>query len=237
MRATEFGRRVAVVSAFLVALAPASSAVMVPHDPGESLDAVCALQELVHARFDWAHHVEVESEENTAKAGEAYFSDVSHVSGTDPQDEVWLLRQRSARSYWHNYGMVVRKGAVYFAVLEGRPRLLGAECVECHPNGPRALAGVVRSGQERDRRTINTIVTHDGVIRPYYPRAAPEPASALQKLEAAGCADCHNGADRSKLSRLNARAIGYRVAHGTMPPDRLIAADDARTLNAWLAAR
>lgn len=221
-----------------LAFPAASSAVIVPSDQDAPLDAVYALQELVRARFDRTHHVEVDSDENTEKAREPYISDVSHVAGVvDRRDEVWLLRQRSATSFWHDYGMVVRRGVVYFAVLEGRPRLVGPECAECHPNGPRALAGSVRAGSERSRAEINALVSREGVVKVYYPGSAPAPTASRDLLDVPACMDCHNGEDRSWLSRLNVRAIRYRSSHGTMPPDRRLNADESRALTAWLGAR
>ena len=69
--------------------------------PGVPLEAAQALQTLVRASFDWDHHVEIQSGENSAAGGETYYSDVSHLG------RIWLLRQRTDGSEWHRFGMVV----------------------------------------------------------------------------------------------------------------------------------
>ena len=190
-----------------------------------------ALQTLARASFDWDHHVEIQSGENSAAGGEAYYSDVSHVG------QIWLLRQRAASSDWERYGMVVQNGQVYFASLDREPTLLGAECAECHPNGPRALRGELLAGTEAGRMEINTFVEHIGLVRPYYTPSEPAPKETSHRLDLAPCTECHDGDRRARLTMFNARAIGYQLAHGYMPPDGDFAPDTRRQVTDWLARR
>lgn len=237
MTPTWVARGSALAIAVVLAVASASSAVIIPNEAGAPLEAVYALQALVHARFSESHHVEVASGENTLKAGEPYFSDVSHVGGSADAGDVWLLRQRTARSRWHNYGIIVRHNIVYFAVLEGGPRLTGSACVECHPNGPRGLTAGPRAGREEDRAAMNESVGRLGAVWTYIPRAEPLPASARDILDLPPCSECHNGIDRAWLTRQNLPAIRYNLTIGRMPPKTPLSSSEARALSHWMDAR
>jgi hypothetical protein len=171
----------------IAALAILATAAVGP--PAPSPEAKQALQALVGASFDWAQHVETESGENSAAAGEPVYSDVSHL------DKIWFLRQRAARSdVWKRYGMAVMNGRVYFATLDDPPKLVGAECAQCHPNGPRALRGTLRAGTEAGRTAINTFIEGIGLVRPslaqnqlvYVAKLGKEP-----RFLGAECARCH----------------------------------------------
>ena len=157
--------------------------------PDPSPEGEQALQALQSASFDWARHVETESGENSAAAGQPVISDVSHVN------HVWLLRQRAAAStMWKRYGMAVTNGHVYFATLDGRPKLLGAECAECHPNGPRAVRGTLRAGTEADRLAVNTFIEGIGLVRPYLAQNQLVYAAKLgrePRFLGTECAQCH----------------------------------------------
>ena len=191
------------------------------------VDAAHALQTLARASFDWSHHVEIQSGENSAAGGETHYSDVSHLG------EVWLLRQRSTSSEWERYGMLVQNGHVYFASLDGKPRLHGAGCAECHPNGPRALRGELHAGTETGRVAINTTVENIGLVQPYYPPFDPE--RTADHLPLAACTDCHDGHHRAWLTAFNRRAITYQLAHGYMPPDGAATLEQRQQVADWLA--
>jgi hypothetical protein len=182
-------------------------------DAGVSPEAARALQTLNRARFDSTHHVEVQSPENTAYAGHAIYSDVSH------DGDIWLLRQRTATSNWMRYGIAIRDGRVYFAILDRRGRLEGAGCVQCHANGPRALRGGLRAGVEADRGAMNASAERIGVVQPYYPPSDPLPAAAARRLDAARCDACHDGTHRAALTAASHLAIAFLVGSGDMPPD------------------
>jgi hypothetical protein len=199
--------------------------------PGVTPEAAHALQTLVGASFDWNHHVEIQSGENSAAGGQIYFSDVSH------RGQVWLLRQREDGSDWQRFGMLVENGRVYYANLDRQARLVGAECAECHPNGPRALRGELRTGTEGARIAINTFITHIGLVRPYYPPAEPAPRAATDRLGLAPCIDCHDGEHRAWLTVFNRRAIAYQLANGYMPPDGHLTTEQHRHVVDWLAGR
>jgi hypothetical protein len=157
--------------------------------PAPSLEAKQALQALRGASFDWTQHVETESGENSDIAGEPVYSDVSHL------DKMWLLRQRVARSnVWKRYGMAVINGHAYFATMDGKPKLLGAECAACHPNGPRALRGTLRAGTEAGRLAINTFIEDIGLVRPHLTENQLVRVAKLGKeprFPNAECARCH----------------------------------------------
>ncbi len=197
--------------------------------PGVPVEAAQALQTLVRASFDWNHHVEIQSGENSAAGGETYYSDVSHLG------QIWLLRQRADGSEWRTYGMVVQNGQVYFASLDGRARLLGAQCASCHPNGPRALRGELRAGTETGRIAINTFIEHIGLVRPYYPPSEPAPKETARRLGLVPCADCHDGDHRAWLTVANQRAVTYQLSHGHMPPDGGLTPEQRRQIVDWLA--
>jgi hypothetical protein len=200
-------------------------------DAGVPVEAAQALQTLVRASFDWNHHVEIQSGENSAAGGETYYSDVSHLG------QIWLLRQRAISSEWERYGMVVQNGRVYFASLDGRPRLLGAECAECHPNGPRALRGELRTGTETSRMAINTFIENIGLVRPYYAPSEPAPEETTHRLGLAPCTECHDGDHRAWLTVFNRRAITYQLARGYMPPDSELTPEQRRQVADWFARR
>src|SRR6516225_3694586 len=105
--------------------------------PQPQVGEVVALRALLAAQFDLVHHVEIQSEENAVAGGTTYYSDVSH------HGQIWLLKQRkAAASEWKRYGIFIAEGRAYYARLDTKvPQVLGAECAECHVNGPKALRG------------------------------------------------------------------------------------------------
>jgi hypothetical protein len=146
--------------------------------------------------------------------------------------DVWLLRQRSASSDWRQFGMVVRNGRAYFATLDHTPTLLGAECAECHPNGPRAIRGTLRAGTEADRIALNQIVTNVHLVRLYYPSS--EPARTTPDLNVAPCTSCHDGHHRARLTAFNHRAIVYQLTHAQVPPHSVFTAEERQQVVDWL---
>ena len=191
-----------------------------PDDPAQALDAI------VHASFDWNHHVEVESGENSAAGDKPFFSDVSRVG------DVWLLRQRAVDSDWRRFGMVVRHRRVYFATLDHTPALLGAECAECHPDGPRAIRGALRAGTEADRAAMNALVSNVHLTPLYY--LPSEPARATAPLIVAPCTNCHDGHHRTWLTGFNHRAIRYQLEHAEVPPHSRFTDDERQPVLDWL---
>src|SRR5581483_10007043 len=144
------------------------------------------LDTMAHAAFDRDHHVEIHSGENSVGDDQPVFSDVSHTG------DVWLLRQYEARLGWRRFAIVVRNRRVYFASIDPRLALPGAECAECHPNGPRAIHGPLLAGSEVDRNAMNGIISNVHVALLYYPAAEPAPR-VTHALTLSPCVDCHDG--------------------------------------------
>ncbi len=197
------------------------------HVSDASDDAAQALDAIARASFDWNHHVEIESGENSIGDDERVYSDVSHVG------QVWLLRQYEARLGWRRFGMVVRNRRVYFASIDPRLVLLGAECAECHPNGPRAIRGKLLAGTEADRDAINDIVSNVHLALLHYPSFEPAPRGT-SALTVSPCAACHDGRHREQLTDFNHRAIRYQVEHASAPPHSLFTADERAQVLDWL---
>jgi hypothetical protein len=190
-------------------------------------DATRALAMIEHASFDLNHHVEIQSGENSIGGSEPVFSDVSRVG------EVWLLRQYEARLGLRRFGMVVRNRRVYFASIDPRLVLLGAECAECHPNGPRAITGRLLVGSEADRDAINSIVSNVHLALIYFPAFEPAPRLTAP-LTLSPCAGCHDGRHREQLTDFNHRAIRYQVEHAQAPPHSLFTSDERLRVLDWL---
>ena len=206
----------------VIAFTRASRGSGVPDDSAQALEAIA------RASFDWDHHAEVESGENSAAAERPFYSDVSHAG------PVWLLRQRdSNRSEWHRYGLVAWNRRVYFASLDPKPTLLGAGCAECHANGPRAIRGELRSGAESDRLAMNDIIATVHVTPLYYPSSEPAPR-VTAPLDVLPCMTCHDGRHRSRLTDFNHRAIRYQVEHASAPPHDVFTVDERRLVLDWL---
>ena len=212
--------------AVLVTLLAAMPSVRVTTQPANEPER--ALAAIARASFDEDHHVEVQSGENGEGFDQPVYSDVSHVGN------IWLLRQRAANSpSWRRFGMLVQNRRVYFAQLDPRTALVGAECAECHPNGPRAIRGELRAGMETDRDAINRIVTNVHVERLFYPPIEPEP-KLTHAFTVAPCANCHDGNHRARLTDFNHRAIRFQTIHAQAPPHSLFTDAERQEVLDWL---
>ena len=147
---------------------------------------------------------------------------------------MWLMRQRPFDTGWQRCGILVQNGRAYYARLYPNPALLGAECAECHPNGPRALRGQLRAGTEGTRNAINVFVWNTGLLQPYFTPSEPAPIETANRLNLAPCVNCHDGIERTALSMANYRAITFQMMHGYMPPDAELERGQRHAIVEWL---
>lgn len=194
-----------------------------PFGPDEALAAVQS------APFDRDNFVEIRSGENTVMN-----SGITHYSRVSFSNDIWLLEQRSSRmgeDEWEHYAILVRDGTAYFASLD-EGTLLGAECVICHPNGPRALRGKFRAGNPELIALLNQKVERAGPIRAHIPPFDPLPE--LERLPNAPCVQCHNGNLRSPLYAFQSNSIDYQWLRGHMPLGIRMTERQEKSLNNWI---